>query len=61
MFGGNTMDLSLRPPAARAGYDQGGALAEQLIEFGHDDEPLARGEGGDVVSVGEGLSVCVRR
>jgi NTE family protein len=27
------MDLSLRPPAARAGYDQGGALAERLTEF----------------------------
>ena len=33
MFGANAMDLSLRPPAARAGYDQGRALAEQLIEF----------------------------
>ena len=27
------MDLSTRPPAARAGYDQGRALAEQLTEF----------------------------
>jgi NTE family protein len=33
MFGANAMDLSLRPPAARAGYGQGGALAEQLTEF----------------------------
>ena len=33
MFGANAMDLSLRPPAARAGYDQGGALAERLTEF----------------------------
>jgi NTE family protein len=33
MFGVNAMDLSLRPPAARAGYDQGRALAEQLTEF----------------------------
>ena len=33
MFGVNAMDLSLRPPAARAGYDQGEALAEQLAEF----------------------------
>jgi NTE family protein len=33
MFGANAMDLSLRPPAARAGYDQGRALAGQLIEF----------------------------
>ena len=31
-FGGNAMDLSLRPPAARAGYEQGRALAE-LTEF----------------------------
>ena len=33
MFGANAMDLSLRPPAARAGYDQGAALAEHLSEF----------------------------
>jgi NTE family protein len=33
MFGANAMDLSLRPPAARAGYDQGRALTEQLTEF----------------------------
>ena len=33
MFGANAMDLSLRPAAARAGYDQGRALAEQLTEF----------------------------
>ena len=33
MFGANAMDLSLRPSAARAGYDQGRALAEQLAEF----------------------------
>jgi NTE family protein len=33
MFGANAMDPSLRPPAARAGYDQGRARAEQLIEF----------------------------
>jgi NTE family protein len=33
MFGANAMDLSLRPPAARAGYTQGRALAEQLTEF----------------------------
>ncbi len=32
-FGGNMMDLSTRPPAARAGYDQGRATAEQLTEF----------------------------
>ena len=30
MFGANAMDPSLRPAAARAGYDQGSALAEQL-------------------------------
>ena len=33
MFGANAMDLSLRSPAARAGYDQGRALTEQLTEF----------------------------
>jgi NTE family protein len=33
MFGANAMDLSLRAPAARAGYAQGQALAEQLSEF----------------------------
>jgi len=33
MFGTNAMDLSLRPPAARAGHDQGRALAERLTEF----------------------------
>jgi NTE family protein len=33
MFGANAMDLSLRPPAARAGYDQGRAIAGQLTEF----------------------------
>ena len=32
-FGDNVMDLSTRPPAARAGRDQGRALAEQLTEF----------------------------
>ena len=33
MFGANAMDLSLRPPAARAGYNQGRTLAGQLTEF----------------------------
>ena len=33
MFGANAMDPSLRPPAARAGYDQGTALAGKLTEF----------------------------
>ena len=33
MFGANAMDLTLRPPAARAGHDQGSALAEQLTAF----------------------------
>jgi NTE family protein len=33
LFGANAMDLSLRSPAARAGYDHGRALAEQLTEF----------------------------
>jgi NTE family protein len=32
-FGSNLMDLSTRPLAARAGYDQGRALAGQLTEF----------------------------
>jgi NTE family protein len=32
-FGSNLMDLSTRPPAARAGHDQGRALAEQLTGF----------------------------
>jgi NTE family protein len=33
MFGANAMDLSLRPPAAQAGYDQGAARAGELAEF----------------------------
>jgi NTE family protein len=33
LFGANAMDPSLRPPAARAGYDRGRALAGQLTEF----------------------------
>jgi NTE family protein len=33
MFGANAMDPSLRPAAARAGYNQGRALVEQLTEF----------------------------
>ncbi len=33
MFGANAMDLSLRPAAARAGYNQGTALSAQLTEF----------------------------
>jgi NTE family protein len=32
-FGVNMMDPSTRPPAARAGYNQGRALAEELAEF----------------------------
>ena len=32
-FGSNLMDPSTRPPAARAGYDQGRALAGQLTAF----------------------------
>src|SRR3984885_13896378 len=32
-IGSNLMDLSTRQPAARAGYDQGRALAERLTEF----------------------------
>jgi NTE family protein len=33
MFGANAMDISLRPPAARAGYNQGRELAGRLTEF----------------------------
>ena len=33
LFGANAMDPSLRAPAARAGYEQGRALAEKLAEF----------------------------
>jgi NTE family protein len=32
-FGANMMDPSTRPPAARAGYDQGKAIGEELTEF----------------------------
>jgi NTE family protein len=32
-FGANVMDPSTRSPAARAGYNQGRALAEQLTGF----------------------------
>ena len=35
LFGANAMDPSLRPAAARAGDEQGHALAEQLTEFWH--------------------------
>jgi NTE family protein len=34
-FGANLMNPSTRPPAARAGYQQGKALAAQLTEFWH--------------------------
>lgn len=33
MFGANAMDLSLRPAAAQAGYNQGKGLAGKLAEF----------------------------
>lgn len=33
MFGASAMDLSLRPPAAQAGYEQGSALAGPLTDF----------------------------
>ena len=32
-FGANMMDLSTRPPAARAGYEQGRSLGESLSRF----------------------------
>ncbi|MGY4857245.1 patatin-like phospholipase family protein [Cryobacterium sp. AP23] len=35
MFGANAMDPALRSPAARAGYDQGRALAGRLADFWH--------------------------
>ncbi len=35
MFGPNAMDPSMRPPAARAGFDQGRALADELTDFWH--------------------------
>jgi NTE family protein len=33
LFGANAMDVSLREPAARVGYDQGRRLAAELAEF----------------------------
>lgn len=33
LFGANAMDPSLRPPAARAGYEQGSGLGEHLAQF----------------------------
>jgi NTE family protein len=33
LFGAHAMDLSLRPSAARAGYDQGRSLGGQLGGF----------------------------
>lgn len=33
LFGANAMNVSLRPAAAQAGYDQGQALAKRLTEF----------------------------
>ncbi|MET1044658.1 MAG: patatin-like phospholipase family protein [Microbacteriaceae bacterium] len=35
LFGVNAMDPTLRPPAARAGYDQGRNLGERLTAFWH--------------------------
>ncbi|QYF74473.1 patatin-like phospholipase family protein [Cryobacterium sp. PAMC25264] len=35
LFGANAMDASLRPPAARAGYEQGRAFVEEFAEFWH--------------------------
>lgn len=32
-FGSTMMDFSTRPPAARAGYDQGKAVAGELTGF----------------------------
>jgi NTE family protein len=33
LFGASGMDVSLRPPAARAGYEQGRTTAEQVTEL----------------------------
>lgn len=33
LFGANAMDVSLRPAAARAGYDQGSSLAAPITDF----------------------------
>ena len=33
LFGADAMDFSLRPPAARAGYQQGGEHAQRLADF----------------------------
>ncbi len=33
LFGASAMDVSLRPPAARAGYDQGRTMAEHVTEL----------------------------
>jgi NTE family protein len=48
-FGSNLTDLSTRPPAARAGYNQGRALAGQLTEFWRRDRlpAVVRDAGGD--------------
>jgi NTE family protein len=61
-FGDNVMDPSTRRPAARAGYDQGRAIAEQLTDFWrrsgvrssrsmpHDSKGVREGVGPRVVS-----------
>lgn len=36
LFGADAMDLALRPAAARAGYDQGRAIADQITECRHE-------------------------
>ena len=51
LFGANAMDFTLRPPAARAGYDQGRALAEQphrllALDAAHHLQPRIPREGG---------------
>jgi NTE family protein len=42
LFGANAMDPSTRPPAARAGHDQGRALAGRLTDFWRPRDPSAR-------------------
>lgn len=39
VFNANALDPSTRPPAARAGHDQGRAIAEQLVDFWRGQPP----------------------
>jgi len=57
LFGVNAMDVSRRPPAARAGYDQGRALAESSPGPGADALEVRRSS--DVRSDGFHLLVAL--